>query len=169
MPSGFVASERERFGLQGLAEIEIEVRIGHAHDVIDFIRGALAVKSVLHRKSKEPSGYDGITRAKESVRRAEVTVRQWHAVYNASWGALARLGLKEDDTKLAGLKRLDKDDLGVLGNWLEGQQYKDKTVRLPWIWTIRPLSGNGSSDGDDVWAWNDEGVSEIEFHATFRS
>lgn len=155
MPSAFVASERQRFGLQGLADIEVEVRIGHAHDVIDKIRGALAVRSAMNRATTVHNGYDGTTRAKESVRRSEVTVRQWQSVYMASWAALARLGVGKDDVRLAGLKPLDKNDLIVLGKWLEGQQYKDKTVRLPWIWTIRPLNGDAS---DDARVWNDEGA-----------
>lgn len=68
------------------------------------------------------------------------------------------MGLQAGDPRLAGLKPLEDRDLVVLGNWLEGQQYKDKTVRLPWIWTIRPLTREGPDGSGVVEAWNDEGA-----------
>lgn len=157
LPSKIPSEQRLKYDLSELAGLELDIRIGHAHDVIDEVRTALAVRVAMQKESQENNGYDRTSRAKASVRRAEGTVKEWQAIYQVSWQALMDLGVDPKDERLAGLQPLENDDLVVLGNWLEGQQYKDKSVRLPWIWAVRPLAVAGGDVSATVQAWNEEG------------
>lgn len=161
LPSTFTAAEREDLGLQSLAAIEARLRIGECFDAVKKLKEALGVRSFLTRHVREQLGYNQATRSQDSIKRAEAVVRRWGRVYQAGWRALDALQTSHEDRQ--GLQELKKEHLTVLGQWLEGEQYKHRGSTLPWIWSVVPFSaeeadGEGSEMADRVESWNREGA-----------
>lgn len=162
LPSSFTPSQRHALGLEWLAEIEIKLRIGHGHDILDSLRKALGLRSFLTRHSRQQRvGYKGYTRSQNEIRRAQSIVKQWGHTYRRNWAAL--VALEVEGPILRGLQELKSDDLKLLGAWLEDEQYRNPTANLPWIWRVSALSAVGKQQDDDEIAtmvadWNEEGT-----------
>lgn len=133
LPSSYTVEEREAFGLQHLATIEIKLRIAQCYEALEKLRKALGVRSFLTRHGVKTNGLDQQTRAKASVKRAEHVVKQWAFVYRRSWERLGKLGASTESLGI--LQPLEESDLVMLSSWLEDEVYKHKDSRLPWIWT----------------------------------
>lgn len=154
LPSNFDPDKWSKYGLVHLVTIEQKLRIGQAFDCLEKLKKALGVRSFLTRHARKSNGYTVATRAQETLRRAEVTVKQWAAAYRRVWGAL--MELETPASKLRGLRPLLDTDLVLLSSWLEEEKYRDRGTTLPWIWALLPLK-----DRDDiersVSEWSEEG------------
>ncbi|KAG8902439.1 hypothetical protein FRC00_007975 [Tulasnella sp. 408] len=143
LPSNFEPDKWSEYGLLHLAAIEQKLRIGQAFDCLEKLKKALGVRSFLTRHARKSNGYRVATRAQETLKRAEVTVKQWAAAYRCVWDAL--MHLETPASKLRGLRPLLDGDLVLLSSWLEEEKYRDRGVTLPWIWALLPLK-----DKDDI-------------------
>lgn len=159
--STFSTNERERFGLDGLARIETRLRLRMCFDCLKKLKDALGVRSFLTRHSKTQHGVHKSTRAQEAIQQAEGVVRKWGKAYRRSWGALDLMAVPVPER--LGLQELVAADLTILGDWLEGEQYKYGAKKLPWIWILAPVPGLNADEGGQhsanqaVEAWNEEG------------
>lgn len=158
LPSSLSTEQIAEFGLQDLAQAERKLRIGACFDFIGKLKDALGVRSFLTRHSRQQQGYNGATRSQEAIRRAEANVKRHGRSYRCSWRALNGLGVPDTDRQ--GLQELHESDMTILGQWLEGQQYRYRGTQLPWIWTLLPIGEHDDDDevGANVDAWNWEGT-----------
>lgn len=159
--SHFSISDRDSYGLQKLAELELEFRVAHGHEWIEKVKSLLGVRSFTTRHAKQTHGQTKNTRAQAAVRRAERKVVQAAAVYTKNFERLQ--ALTPPPAKLAGLQELLPTELKLLGTWLEEELYKRGDTALPWFWKLRPLqSSDGTARSDpveiQVEQWNEEGV-----------
>lgn len=164
LPSALSPPVIARLGLEELAEAEKQLRIGACFDFISKLKDSLGVRSFLTRHSRTQSGYNGATRNQDAIRRAEATVKRYGRSYRRSWQALDGLEVPQDER--LNLQELKQQDMTILGQWLEGEQYRSRGTQLPWIWTIMPVGdvANDARDGhevaDAVDAWNEEGTHD---------
>lgn len=165
LPSSFTVEERERHELGDLVTIESNLRVGGCFDAVKKLKEALGVRSFLTRHVRTQRGYNQTTRSQDAIKRAEAIVRRWGRVYQAGWRALNALETPEEQRQ--GLKELKAEHLTVLGQWLEGEQYKHRGSTLPWIWSVAPVvaeegDAEGSQNAARVESWNEEGTSGLE-------
>lgn len=123
VPSRLSPRQQQTYGLQRLAKQEKQLRIGQAFDALVQLRKALGVRSFLTRHARKSNSYNITTRAQETLKRAELTVKQWAAAYRHCWDALVRL--EASDSELKGLRALNQEDLVLLSTWLEEEKYCD--------------------------------------------
>ncbi|KAG8919084.1 hypothetical protein FRC02_001929 [Tulasnella sp. 418] len=141
LPSSLSDARRLAFGLEPLTQVEVELRVGHLHDILEKLRRALGSRSYLSRHSGSARGYKLSTRAQESIRDAELVVKQRGRGYKYAWDALVKL-IGEKKAAAMGLQPLHDDDLVMLSSWLEDARYTKKESRLPWIWTMAPFNNS---------------------------
>lgn len=163
LPSTLGTPLTRQLGLQELAAAESRLRIGSCFDQIGKLKDALGVRSFLTRHARTQQGYNGATRNQDAIRRAEANVKRHGRNYRQSWQALDGLSIPLEER--SGLQDLLASDMTILGQWLEGAQYRKGGSKLPWIWSIQPINPGprGANDGNDVEAavesWNKEGRS----------
>lgn len=160
LPSTFTEMELADYGVEELKHAEVELRLGSCFDCIKKLKEGLGVRSFLTRHARHQNGYELATRGQEAIRRAESNVRRWGRSYQKSWEALNALGVPVGGR--AGLQELKKEDMTILGKWLEGEQYRSRGQQLPWIWTLMPIQAqDASEEGVEgaVESWNREGTS----------
>jgi len=167
LPSGLDLDLWGRCGLREMAEVEKRLRIGQAHDAIEATRKSLGLRSWMTRHARDASNYTTITRAQQSVRRSEMTVKSCAKLYQRAWKALG--DLKVPTERLLGLQELKEDHLKTLGSWLEDEGYrpgKSSSVgeqtrfTLPWIWRMNRVAVDETASDElalRVEAWNLEG------------
>ena len=169
LPSSFTDEERQSLDIAPLIDVEVDLRIGHAHDVLERLRQALGLKSFLIQesqqtragnRSEEYDRHDPRTRAEHKVKHSWDLVQEWVQLYNTSWNALCRLGV--DERRMCGLRELKDKDLIMLGGWIQEQRYKTGSSngeQLPWIWRLSPLSSTQEVGelSQKVASWNEEG------------
>jgi len=159
LPSTFTSKQRELLQLQNLALVEVKLRLAQCHDALDKLRKALGVRSFLTRHARKQHGTARSTRAQDAVSRAGVIVKRWAKTYRSAFKALGRLNVTQ--VELLGLQELKENDLKILGDWLEGEQYRYRETKLPWIWSLGSkaiFEGENGVFGDAVEKWNEEGV-----------
>lgn len=162
LPSTFSTEDRDTHALNGLAKLEIALRVGQCHDDLVSIRRALSVRSHLTRHSRQPLGYGTATRVQDTVRRAAQIVTSLAQVYRRHYEGLVKLGASE--VMRCGLRPLEASDLIMLSDWIEERGFTSgQRVALPWIWT---LTENQWAEGEEhevgevdraMTAWNSEG------------
>lgn len=160
MPSRLSRQQRKQFGMVKLARHEQRLRIGLAFDALDKLRKALGIRSFLTRHARKFNGYNINTRTQETLKRAELTVKQWSAAYQRSWEALMRLDAA--GSSLQGLRPLESEDLVLLSTWLEEERYRDRGTALPWIWSVVPLSQDTADVTAAVQEWSEEGMAMFD-------
>lgn len=131
-----------------------------AFETLAKLRSALGVRSFLTRHvNKLSRGYVASSHARESYKRAEVTVKQWASVYRRNWDALVRLDPVPE--ALQGLQPLVPEDLVLLSTWLEEEKYRNKAAILPWIWAVFPPIEHGGDIEQRMKDWNEEGAPDL--------
>lgn len=163
LPSGFTATEREEYQLQELESMEVRLRVGQGHDILQHLRRSLGIRSLLTRHTRQQLGVVKSTRSQENIKRAEARVLVWSRAYRRVWTGLRNLSPTVD--LLQGLQQLDTNrDLMMLGDWVEERRWRGEgRQELPWIWTIgtAPLAVGDERDNGPVDAvitrWNAEG------------
>lgn len=141
LPSRLAPEEVEQLGLAKLLIIEMQLRVGQCYDTIVDLRDALGLQSfwTRHVKSQHSSqrtktkGQSGL---QSSVARVAEAVRAYDTCYK--W--LSKRA--ETMAKKFGLHPLQRSDLVLLSEWKDAKGYKRSHSRLPWIWTLRPLTGS---------------------------
>ena len=134
LPSKFTLQQRKEYGLQGLGEMEYELREGQANDSLESLRECLAEKSLRFRKEVRPAkGQKRMTRAWNSVHRVDDQIRQAVATYRTARRAIGELGGAAD---LERFQEIRKSDLKMSGDIVEENRVGQRSSVLPWFWRL---------------------------------
>lgn len=151
LPSNLPSRVRGLPYMKRLVDLEVQIRVGLAHDALQKLRSSLGYKSFMRRHTVKAFGRNEGTRGKQATRRAAIQVEKWKAVYRGFYSALMEL-VEPGDARLRGLKKLEDGDLAVLGDYLERlgapkerNRQPNHPPSLPWIWTL-PLLTSAPSD-----------------------
>lgn len=166
LPSLYSSTACTTLGLNALASVELELRIGAAHDTLEVIRTNIGVASFLTEASKSNlSNRQGATTTKTitSIDRANALAKKHLAIYERGWRALEVLG-GVGGKDHGGLQRLEQMDLTNLSEWFSERKYKETgaAARLPWIWMASRPREEMDTDSDVAKAvreWQSEGTS----------
>lgn len=167
LPSLFTEDARAEYGLAHLSTQEHQLRISVLYDTIKKIKTALGVRSFLTRHVRTNSrGYGAVTRGQDASKRAEAVVRRCAQCYRRGWQALEALGIPTHERR--GLQKLDDQDLMILSQWIEGEQYKSHGQTLPWIWMLDLDAGEegAAEDPSHGEQWITEGKIRLHLHCT---
>ena len=91
LPSDFPLELHRRLGLEELAIIERQLRVGQAHDALKKLRTALGLKSFLIRRNYSAANDKSskvYTRSQTKIQKATGQVEKWKEVYQRSYTAL---------------------------------------------------------------------------------
>jgi hypothetical protein len=156
LPSTFPTDKHPGMGLVTLADLELQLRIGQAHDALHHLRDMLGLKSFLVRqKYLWARGQREITRADTTLARSQRLVEKWALVYRQNRTALLAL---DETTSRGPLQELKADHLIVLSKWLDEQRFGGDHSDLPWFWRLAiPENAEGGMSVEAVQDWSKEG------------
>ncbi|KAK7692105.1 hypothetical protein QCA50_003724 [Cerrena zonata] len=134
--------------LQGLAAIEIDLRVGQANDALRFLRIAIGQKSFNFRSKFRTgsgnSGYKNRLRSYAENHTLQMTIDQAAQVYTSARHALEVLGASPDI--LSKFKVLKKADLSSSTAVVDPNARGERNNGLSWIWHTQHDPGE-----DPVW------------------
>lgn len=153
LPTRLSPEEVIRYGVADLLATEIQLRVCHAYITIKDLKNALGLQSFWTRyvhaqHSSQTKKAKGQASLQASCARVRETARAYTVCYE--W-----LNKRAPHTaEKFGLQTLRNTDLVLLSTWREKRGYKRPNIRLPWIWTLRPMQtfdvlGSASQDDDD--------------------
>jgi hypothetical protein len=135
LPSSFTASERIKMGLGQIAKVEAELREGQANDALEALRDGLAEKSLRFRTEVKPAkSQKTMTRAWDSIHRADKQIRSAVLCYRIARNALKELGVA--DKVLQQYQEIDKKDLKMSRDIVEENRVGQRSSELPWFWRL---------------------------------
>ena len=134
LPSNFTFQQRKEYGMQGLGDMEFELREGQANDSLERLRECLAEKSLRFRKEvRLAKGQKKTTRAWDSVHRVDNQIRQAVVIYRTARQAIGELG---GAASLEKFQEISKSDLKMSGDVVEENRVGQKSSILPWFWRL---------------------------------
>ncbi|KAF8508051.1 hypothetical protein BU17DRAFT_100086 [Hysterangium stoloniferum] len=158
LPSDFPCESQRRLGLEALAIVEQQLRIGQAHDALKKLRTALGLKN---------SG------------RATSQVQKWKEVYQRSYKALEHLRgntqIPETNSTWSQLKELSDSDCIMLSEWMDdhrtwgkrGEMAEAKAAsggkgkrELAWFWKLE-VTFNDESSPNEIRGAVDRWTTEV--------
>lgn len=143
LPSDFSTGERDRLGIAGLAEVELQVRIGLAYDLIEEICQSCNWAQAARKATAVVSSSAQATRSSEAHREAHASTRSLVNLYNKNREILLTLGIDKDHPRL---RFIDvTSDLRKHDNQ-ERRSRKQGQVLEGWIWNV----GDASLEADGV-------------------
>lgn len=144
--------------IQGLAAIELDLRIGQANDALRFLRIAIGQKSfnfrTKFRTGSANSGYKNRLRSYAEKHTLQMTIDQAAQVYTSARRALEVLGAPPD--VLSKFKVLNKADLSASTAVVDPNARGERNNGLPWIWHTQ------HNPGEDP-AWMDECMLHLRY------
>ena len=135
LPSTFTKSERAQMGLGQVTEVEAELREGQANDALEALREGLAEKSLRFRTQVKPArGQKTMTRAWDSIHRADKEIRGAVRCYRLARNALNGLGVSNE--LLGRYQEIQKKDLKMSRDIVEENRVGQRSSELPWFWRL---------------------------------
>jgi len=135
LPSSFDAAVRSQMGIVRLAGVETELREGQANDALESLRAGLAEKSLRFRTEVKPAkSHKKMTRAWDSVHRADVQIKAAVQSYHLARSALQRLGAGKH--LLDQFQEIQKKDLKMSGDIVEENRVGQRSSELAWFWRL---------------------------------
>ena len=121
--------------VRGIADMELELRVGQANDVLHELRLALADKAIIFRTDiRGASNYQGRTRAWGRVAGTDGIVKRRVAIYRRCRMQMISLGADED--VLARFRELRDTDLAVSTAIADPNARGHRNDTLAWFWTM---------------------------------
>ncbi|KAK7056512.1 hypothetical protein VNI00_003068 [Paramarasmius palmivorus] len=140
LPLDLATEQREKFGMQKMAQTELRLRKGEANDALRKIRDNLQDEKTLYeeknRKSNHNFGVKETTRSWEPIKAASGKVRQYRAKYDACRKAMLALGLSEKDQAFQPIR--DKDVF--MKNTLDYHALGEGSKTESWLWGAGDLA-----------------------------
>ena len=134
LPSNFTLQQRKEYGLQGLGNMEYELREGQANDSLERLRECLAEKSLRFRTELRPAkGQKKTTRAWDSVHRVDGQIREAVVTYRTARRAIGEVGGTAD---LERFQEIKKSDLKMSGDIVEENRVGQRSSVLSWFWRL---------------------------------
>ncbi|KAI6002551.1 hypothetical protein EDC04DRAFT_2611815 [Pisolithus marmoratus] len=145
LPSWFGIDHCKANKVRGLAEMELELRIGQANDALHGLRLALADKAVIFRGIVRPAtNYSMRTRAWQMIHSIDSSMKQYAVIYNQCRMAMIALGAGSDI--LDHYQELHKSQLSTSTAAFTQGAHDHCGTQLPWFWTIDiPKDTNSNS------------------------
>jgi len=135
LPSSFGVEDRARMELGHLSKIETELREGQANDSLEALRAGLAEKSLRFRTEVKPAkSQKTMTRAWDSIHRADAQIKAAVQSYLLARNALVRLGAEED--LLSRYQEIQKKDLKMSRDVVEENRVGQRSSELAWFWRL---------------------------------
>jgi hypothetical protein len=135
LPSSFTKSEQVQMGLGQVSEVEAELREGQANDALEALRAGLAEKSLRFRTEVKPAkGQKTMTRAWDSIHRADKQIRGAVWCYRLARSALGGLGVSAE--LLSRYQEIQKGDLKMSRDVVEENRVGQRSSELPWFWRL---------------------------------
>ena len=135
LPSKFGRSKCIDLGIDHLADMEIQLRIGQANDVLHAIRLAVAEKATLFRHDVRPaSNYTKRTRAWSKIHSVEQSIDASFRVYNKSREAMVKLGA--DSSILERYQVLRREHLTARTSAINPNARGLRYEGLPWYFSL---------------------------------
>lgn len=161
LPSRLSAEEVAQYGVSDLLALEIPLRVCHAYHLINELRKALGLQSFWSRHvHAQHSSQTKKTKGRSSLQAACARVRETARAYTVCYKWLSKCSFKTADK--FGLQPLLNSDLVLLSNWKERKGYKRQNIRLPWIWSLRPIQSSDIADLVHDSEDNEDTAMEIE-------
>ena len=164
LPSNFTLQQRKEYGLQGLGNMEYELREGQANDSLERLRECLAEKSLRFRKELRPAkGQKKMTRAWDSVHRVDDQIRQAVVTYRTARQAIGEL------KGAAGLERfqeIKKSDLKMSGDVVEENRIGQRSSVLPWFWRLDRKAKEHCGEYEKECEYNTNATFQTNTHKT---
>jgi hypothetical protein len=135
LPSSFTEAERDKMGLEKVAEMEAELREGQANDALEALRDSLAEKSLRFRTEVKPAkSQKTMTRAWDSIHKADKQIRGAVRCYCLAHNALKKLGVANE--LLVKYQEIQKKDLKMSRDVVEENRVGQRSAELPWFWRL---------------------------------
>lgn len=192
LPSDFPLDSHRRLGLEDLAIIECQLRVGQAHDALKKLRTALGLKSFLVRQNYNKAndhGHSVYTRSRGEIEKATRQVQKWKEVYQRSYKALEHLRgdapILVTEKSWLQLKPLSDSDCIMLSEWLEDHRQWQRSGEIPescaasrgkgkkrlaWFWKLEFTFDDGGTGGDNIQnavdGWTAEGEKIEKYIST---
>jgi hypothetical protein len=129
LPSSFTKSEQVQMGLGQVSEVEAELREGQANDALEALRAGLAEKSLRFRTEVKPAkGQKTMTRAWDSIHRADKQIRGAVWCYRLARSALRGLGVSAE--LLSQYQEIQKGDLKMSRDVVEENRVGQRLSRF---------------------------------------
>ncbi|KAJ7476287.1 hypothetical protein B0H11DRAFT_1727305 [Mycena galericulata] len=137
LPSHFVPTTRADFGLEALATIEYDLRLGQAHDALNDLRTAIRTFNYnLQIKKTDIHGVGATTRAQNFLKTLSNDIQIAGDTYRRARAAMIQLGLPVDDPVLRPLDRKEQHGKGG-----KAQRTGDSRTVEPWFWRVGRPAG----------------------------
>ena len=179
LPSCTTASVLNQECMRKAKELELELRKGHASEVLDLLRKDIITKMALTQGKEKLTGHDYITRGNILIRKKAEDINFKSAAYRRSYEAMKVLGFSGDNVhrelKKGDLKtlpmgfdhtdtRLEVEDEGRAAKRQKTGKGKEKVSsyvsqskeRVSWIWNDLGFL-NGPSKQDEWRTYTKEG------------
>ncbi|KAF4572398.1 hypothetical protein EYR36_006900 [Pleurotus pulmonarius] len=149
LPSHFTTTEREKYGLTPLADIERQLRKGQANDTVQLLRLDISTgqKLALFRKSRANAlvGVQRTTRNAQWMKKQKQDLAIHKATYTRARIAMIKLGMPENDNDFP---PLHDEDLAT-PNPIERPILGDGTRKTGWIWRAANVVDMPDTQKDD--------------------
>ena len=134
LPSNLTSKQRRENHLQELGQMEYELREGQANDALERLKECLAEKSMRFRTEvRSAKGQKKITRAWDSIHRADKQIKQAVITYKVARQAIGELG---GAGSLKRFQEIKKSDLKMSGDIAEENRVGQRSNVLPWFWRL---------------------------------
>lgn len=134
LPSRYEEKEREDHGLVELAEMELKMREGEAHELICALKSELRREFMLRRmlgdKKMAVSNVKKVTRQNKKAEASRENIKKLAARYRANRDDMLKLGLSPTDVTFRVLEDTDLNYRNAAQTVQSGQGKK----RLGWLW-----------------------------------
>ena len=135
LPSEYTKEQRVSLGLDTLAAVEMEIRQGEAHEVLEELRGVVTYL-ILFLQGKRSLRSQGMhTRAARRLREIEEERDLSMAKYRHSRKWMVSLGLSASDKVFLELRKED-----TFRKMTQTKKLGDGSVNEGWIWHTGPIS-----------------------------
>ncbi|KAG8939676.1 hypothetical protein FRC04_006083 [Tulasnella sp. 424] len=153
LPTRLSPEEVIRYGVTDLLATEIQLRVCHLYITIKDLKNALGLQSFWTRYvHAQHSSQTKKTKGQSSLQASCARVRETARAYTVCYEWLNKRA--PHTAEKFGLQTLRNSDLVLLSAWREKRGYKRPNIRLPWIWTLRPMQtfdilGSASQDDEE--------------------
>lgn len=146
LPSDFKKEDRKRDGLLELAAMELQIRKGHANELISSVKYEVRRRYMLrgmmnNKKTAVSSGEGRVTRQRGKLEKSDETINIHADQYNMNREAMLRLGLDPSDREFPQMHSSDLTFKEAAKVVQLGEGYK----RLGWLWT------HGTGEINEAW------------------
>lgn len=135
LPSSYDKKQRKKHGLLGLAQLELKIREGLAHDLISSVKYELRrrymLQGMLIQKKAAVTSVERVTRQNAKIKTSSARIDQLAEQYRLNRETMIELGMSPNNRTFREMKEGDLTYKDAAKTAQTGQGY----TRLGWLWT----------------------------------